>query len=118
MQNLRAQVKRLQEDALFEQTVLRGSLIAEEQQPSSKDIDAILRSMMGTAIGPSIAQNITGSASVHNDLLFPKPLPDLPSPGLADASFSPDVMFAHMAASTSTPATGRRLTRNKGKFRR
>ena len=120
MHHLRMQVKQLQEDALFEQTALRGSLIADEQQPSSNDIDAILRSMMGASIAPPNSQSTPGpNISYNNDFLSPiKPPLDFPSPGLSDVPFSPDTLFGRMAAGTSTPATGRRVTRNKGKARR
>lgn len=118
MYNLRKEVKRLQEDALFEQTVLRGSLIPEQQQPSAKDIDSILQSMMGTAISPAAVPSTSAPVSRPDDFLSTKPLPDFPSPGLADASFSPDGLFARMASSTSTPTIGRRSTRNKAKTRR
>jgi hypothetical protein len=47
MANLRKEVRRLEEDELFEQTILRGSEIEQqEQQPSSGDIDAIMKSIM------------------------------------------------------------------------
>jgi len=47
MHSLRAQVARLQEDEMFERTMLRGTMITEQQLPSSNDIDSIMQSMMG-----------------------------------------------------------------------
>lgn len=49
MINLRKEVRKLEEDELFERTVLRGSQVAQEPHPSSDDIDTIMRSMMGHA---------------------------------------------------------------------
>lgn len=42
----------LEENELFEQTLLRGSQVTLEQQPSTNDIDALMRSMM---VAPSAA---------------------------------------------------------------
>jgi hypothetical protein len=47
MRNLRQKVHELEEDELFERTLLRGSQAGLEPQPSSGDIDVIMRSMMG-----------------------------------------------------------------------
>lgn len=47
MRSLRHEVHRLEENELFEQTLLRGSQAALEQQPTSNDIDTLMRSMMG-----------------------------------------------------------------------
>jgi hypothetical protein len=47
-------VQELEDNELFEQTLLRGSQAALEQQPSTSDIDALMRSMMvarSTSIG-------------------------------------------------------------------
>jgi len=46
MANLRKEVRKLEEDELFERTILQGSQIGQEEQPSSNDIDVIMRSMM------------------------------------------------------------------------
>ena len=48
MNNLRAAVKKLEEDELFEQTAVKGADIAlEDPPPSSDDVDAIMQSLMG-----------------------------------------------------------------------
>jgi len=47
--SLRDAVYALEENELFEQTLLRGSQIALEQQPGVGDIDALMRSMMVVA---------------------------------------------------------------------
>jgi hypothetical protein len=38
----------LEENEVFEQTLLRGSQVSLEQQPSTADIDTLMRSMMAT----------------------------------------------------------------------
>ncbi|GLB38632.1 hypothetical protein LshimejAT787_0504970 [Lyophyllum shimeji] len=48
MVNLHGVVQNLEENELFEQTLLRGSQAALEPQPSTTDIDALMRSMMVT----------------------------------------------------------------------
>jgi len=45
---LRSEVRQLEENELFEQMLLRGSQAALERQPSTTDIDALMRSMMIT----------------------------------------------------------------------
>lgn len=47
MRSLRYEVQQLEENELFEQTLLRGSQAALEQQPVSHDIDTLMRGMMG-----------------------------------------------------------------------
>ncbi|KDQ62690.1 hypothetical protein JAAARDRAFT_112664, partial [Jaapia argillacea MUCL 33604] len=47
MANLRNEVRKLEENELFEETMLRGSQVGLEPQPSSNNIDSIMRSMMG-----------------------------------------------------------------------
>ncbi|KII86677.1 hypothetical protein PLICRDRAFT_43320 [Plicaturopsis crispa FD-325 SS-3] len=51
MVSLRQRVAELEENELFEQTLLRGSRAALEQQPTSNDIDTIMRSMLGPSPG-------------------------------------------------------------------
>ena len=46
MGNLRQAVAQLEENELFEQTLRRGSQAALQIQPSTNDIDALMRSMM------------------------------------------------------------------------
>ncbi|KAF8174250.1 hypothetical protein BJ912DRAFT_62267 [Pholiota molesta] len=47
MASLRAEVAQLREDALFEQILLRRSQAALDVRPVTRDIDALMRSMMG-----------------------------------------------------------------------
>lgn len=46
MGNLRQAVAQLEENELFEQTLRRGSQAALQIQPSTNDIDTLMRSMM------------------------------------------------------------------------
>ncbi|KAF8625914.1 hypothetical protein AX17_006640 [Amanita inopinata Kibby_2008] len=48
--SLRKQVRELEENELFEETLLRGSHAGLVQPPSTDDIDALMRSMMGTNV--------------------------------------------------------------------
>lgn len=53
MRSLRWEVQQLQENELFEQILLRGSQIGAEIQPSTENVDTILKSIMpppGTAM--------------------------------------------------------------------
>ena len=50
MTNLRQAVAQLDENEMFEQTLRRGSQAALEIQPSTNDIDALMRSMMGPSM--------------------------------------------------------------------
>lgn len=50
MVNLRQAVAQLDENELFEQTLRRGSQAALQIQPSTNDIDALMRSMMGPSM--------------------------------------------------------------------
>lgn len=52
LRSLRYQVHLLEDDELFEQTLLRGSQAALSAQPESGDIDALMRSMMATNSAP------------------------------------------------------------------
>lgn len=51
MKRLRDRVKQLEDDELFEQMLLRGTQVGLEQ-PSSDDIDGIMRSLMSTSVAP------------------------------------------------------------------
>jgi len=56
IKNLRAEIRKLDEDELFEQTILRGSQVGLETRPSTNDIDALMKSMrldMSSTEGPT-----------------------------------------------------------------
>ena len=53
MGNLRQAVAQLDENELFEQTLRRGSQAGLQVQPSTNDIDTLLRSMMGPSMNIS-----------------------------------------------------------------
>jgi hypothetical protein len=59
LRSLRYQVHLLEENELFEQTLLQGSQAAFESQPTSNDIDTLMRSMMTLAPNSSIANVVT-----------------------------------------------------------
>ena len=48
--SLSSEINRLREDDLYEQTLLRGSRAGLEPQPSTNDIDTLMRSMMGPSM--------------------------------------------------------------------
>lgn len=55
---MRYRVHLLEENEMFEQTLLRGSKVGQDAQPSSADIDVLMRGLMATA-GPSTSQSST-----------------------------------------------------------
>ncbi|KAJ7895861.1 hypothetical protein B0H13DRAFT_1885382 [Mycena leptocephala] len=57
---LRAKVDELEENELFEQTMLRGSQASLEEETIPKDIDSLMLSMMG----PSSVGDTSGNATV------------------------------------------------------
>jgi len=69
MQKLRTEIKKLQDNELFEQVILKGSQVGQDSLIPTGDIDAIVQSMMepdhppgpkpnaGDNIGPSIMTN-------------------------------------------------------------
>lgn len=59
MHSLRFQVHQLEENELFEQALLRGSQAALEQQPTSNDINTLMRSMMSSTIQNNDANSTT-----------------------------------------------------------
>jgi hypothetical protein len=50
LKNLRTKIQELEEDEIFEQTLLRGSQIGQETRPSTNDIDVLMKSMMTTSM--------------------------------------------------------------------
>ena len=66
MNNLRAAVKKLEEDELFEQTAVKGAELAmEDPTPSSNDIGMILQSLMRP---PSASSDAPANPSPYNFL--------------------------------------------------
>jgi len=63
MQSLRLRVQQLEENELFEQTLLRGSQAALEQQPVSNNISTLMRGMMSITNG---SKNDTNGANISN----------------------------------------------------
>ncbi|KAJ3517431.1 hypothetical protein NLJ89_g510 [Agrocybe chaxingu] len=61
MASLRSKVAAIKEDEIFEDILLRGSKIAYEPNPTSNDVDALMRSMMGPAM------NLGGAYMGRND---------------------------------------------------
>lgn len=76
MQNLRVQMRKLQENELFEQAILKGSQVGQDNLTPTGDIDTIMQSMLepdrpsgpkpnaGDNIGPSIMINQSPSPFV------------------------------------------------------
>ena len=62
MTSLRNEVAKLQDDELFDEILRRGSKAALETQPTTNDIDALMRSMMGPAMNLGPGSN-SGSGS-------------------------------------------------------
>ncbi|KAI0354857.1 hypothetical protein OH77DRAFT_1590235 [Trametes cingulata] len=63
MNNLRAAVKKLEEEELFEQTAVKSAAVAlDDPTPSSEDIDEIMRSLMDLSAGPSTTATATTTA--------------------------------------------------------
>ncbi|KDR83102.1 hypothetical protein GALMADRAFT_221072 [Galerina marginata CBS 339.88] len=80
MTSLRAEVAQLQENELFEQIILRGSKAALETQPSTNDIDALMRSMMGPSmnIGTSTKPQAYAHLGRANSVGLAQPQPQAP----------------------------------------
>ena len=63
MRNLRAAVKKLEEDELFEQTAVRSAALAlEDPTPTSNDVDAIMQSLMGLSAKPEADESAARTA--------------------------------------------------------
>ncbi|KAF8651952.1 hypothetical protein AX16_004595 [Volvariella volvacea WC 439] len=71
MKNLRSQIEQIEENELFEQRLLQGSQIGLEPLPSTHDIDAILKSMMGPST--TSTTTTTGSNSRNSSSQPPDP---------------------------------------------
>ncbi|CAL1712930.1 unnamed protein product [Somion occarium] len=113
MENLRNAVRKLQEDELYEQIMLRGTQVTNVQQPSSNNIDVIMQSIMGPP---------TTSTS---PVLFPPPTSPFPqSPSFAASPAHSHASFfgtgnAGSDVGSPTSSTTKRTTRaRKAKSRR
>ncbi|KAI0365692.1 hypothetical protein BV20DRAFT_1124748 [Pilatotrama ljubarskyi] len=63
MHNLRAAVKQLEEEELFEHTAVKSAAVAlDDPTPSSEDLDEIMRSLMDLSAGPSTTTTAAGTA--------------------------------------------------------
>ncbi|KAG1742339.1 uncharacterized protein EDB91DRAFT_1247730 [Suillus paluster] len=51
LRGFRQRVQQLEEDEIFQQTVINGSQIGMEQLPSADNVDTLIQNMMGTSIG-------------------------------------------------------------------
>ncbi|KAJ6585333.1 hypothetical protein B0H19DRAFT_1109250 [Mycena capillaripes] len=59
VRNLRMKVEELEENELFEQTMLRGSRASLEEETIPKDIDSLMLSMMGSSKPGVSSANVT-----------------------------------------------------------
>lgn len=70
MNNLRAAVKRLEEEELFEQTVVKSAdVVLDDPTPSTDNIDEIMQSLMGLSAS-STPEDGTGIATAHASAQF------------------------------------------------
>ena len=68
--NLRAAVKQLEEDELFEQTAVKSAdVVLDDSTPSSDDIDVIMRGLMGLSGSPTLRED-TATATAHGSSRF------------------------------------------------
>ena len=66
MNNLRAAVKKLEEDELFEQTAVKSAdVVLDDPVPSSDDVDTIMQSLMGLT-----ASATTNDTTAHASAQF------------------------------------------------
>jgi hypothetical protein len=50
LRGLRQRVQALEEDEIFQQTLMRGSQVGKEPLPSADNIDTLIQDMMGSSI--------------------------------------------------------------------
>lgn len=114
MHNLRAQVAKLEDDELFERTMLRGTLITEQQLPSSNNIDLIMQSIMGPPLTSQSTTIEAPTSSVTPMSIAPAKLaPYMPSANLLNENFLTD-----RDSEASGTTAGKRQTRSTTKTRR
>ncbi|KAH7925583.1 hypothetical protein BV22DRAFT_1064640 [Leucogyrophana mollusca] len=61
LRGFRLRVQQLEEDAIFQRTLMRGSQVGLKQRPSSDNIDTLMQSMMTTTLGsgPNRTHNVS-----------------------------------------------------------
>jgi len=102
--NLRAEVKALEEEEIYERARMKGSQIGLELQPPTSDIDKIMRSMMSTGFslsGPPAESSgsATPNTNTHSTVPFPSnPQPPPPRPA-GPISDGPWKNYGHKPAS-------------------
>lgn len=70
MSNLRAAVKKLEEDELFEQTAVKGAdVVLDDPNATSDDVDTIMQSLMGLSAS-SKSNAATANAAAHASAHF------------------------------------------------
>ena len=67
MQNLREAVRQLEEDEHFEQAMLRGTQVVQQQPATSGDLDAIMQSLMMAAPKPPLPFSQTKMDEIDNN---------------------------------------------------
>ena len=66
MVSLRAAVKQLEEEELFEQTAVQGAdVVLDDPTPSTEDIDLIMHSLMDLSASPRADDDPTGTATAQ-----------------------------------------------------
>ncbi|PCH40292.1 hypothetical protein WOLCODRAFT_143017 [Wolfiporia cocos MD-104 SS10] len=112
MRHLRERVKQLEEDELFEQTMLRGTQIGQEQLPTSDDVDVIMKSLM--EMGPSLSKTTATQMQTSTD-----PQPETAATPWNALAILPKPSQAGSPGPSATPVLiGRRPTRLRPKERR
>ena len=124
--NLRAEIKRLEEEEIFERALMKGSQIGLEEQAPTTDIDKIMRSMMGPGFSittpgqPSTSSTSTqptqpavtlGPWNNHGKPASLKPGP-FPPISLAQMTASANISTSSAAPTTSFVSTTTAGTRN------
>jgi hypothetical protein len=105
MQNLRAQTKKLQDNELFEQAILKGSQVGQDSLTPTGDIDTIMQSMLvhdhPPGPKPNAGDNIAPSIMTNQSPFVP--------------SFEKDVANEFGLLTDELPSTSMRRVKGKNK---
>ncbi|KAI0631952.1 hypothetical protein C8Q77DRAFT_1158645 [Trametes polyzona] len=106
MNNLRATVKKLEEEELFEQTAVKSAAVAlDDPLPTSDNLDDILRGLMIDP-PPTATANTTGTATMLDSTRFTDRSATV-TPQLGAAATAALAAIRNMAGSSNTtPGTG------------